>query len=123
VALAAQVLYCPGAYTTTEILAARAMGAHVVKVYPVGVAGGPQYIRVIRDPLPDVPLLAAGGTSLENMLPFMLAGCLGVGLGGALCDPALVAAGNWAELTTRARSFAQRLAQAHTSGILAKAGA
>lgn len=123
VALAAEVLYCPGAYTTNEILAACAAGAHVVKVYPVGVAGGPQYIRVIRDPLPDVPMLAAGGTSLENMLPFLLAGCVGVGLGGALCDPALVAAGKWGELTTRSRSFVQRLAQAHTSGMLAKAGA
>ena len=121
VAQAAQVLYCPGAYTTTEILAARDMGAHVVKVYPVGVAGGPNYIRVIRDPLPDVPLLAAGGTSLENMLPFLLAGCVGVGLGSALCDPKLVAAGSWEELVTRARAYTQRLAQAHTSGMLTRA--
>jgi 2-dehydro-3-deoxyphosphogluconate aldolase/(4S)-4-hydroxy-2-oxoglutarate aldolase len=123
VALAAGVLYCPGAYTTTEILAARDMGAHVIKLYPVGVAGGPQYVRVIRDPLPDVPLLAAGGTSLENMLPFLMAGCIGIGLGGALCDPALVAAGNWSELTARSRNFAQRLAQAHTTGMLAKVDA
>ncbi|HET9326657.1 MAG TPA: bifunctional 4-hydroxy-2-oxoglutarate aldolase/2-dehydro-3-deoxy-phosphogluconate aldolase [Candidatus Eisenbacteria bacterium] len=123
VALMAGVFYCPGAYTTNEILAARDMGAHVIKLYPVGVAGGPQYVRVIRDPLPDVPLLAAGGTTLENMLPFLMAGCIGVGLGGALCDPALVAAGNWGELTMRSKNFAQRLAQAHTSGILAKVGA
>src|SRR5262249_15919623 len=39
-ALDAGVMYCPGAYTTNEILAARAAGAHVIKVYPVGVAGG-----------------------------------------------------------------------------------
>jgi 2-dehydro-3-deoxyphosphogluconate aldolase/(4S)-4-hydroxy-2-oxoglutarate aldolase len=123
VALAAKVFYCPGAYTTTEIITARDAGAHVIKVYPVGVAGGPHYIRVIREPLPDVPFLAAGGTSLENLIPFLMAGCLGVGLGGALCDPALVSAGNWAELTARAKSFAVRLAQAHTSGMLAKAGA
>src|SRR5436309_968437 len=51
-ALDAGVMYCPGAYTTHEILAARAAGAHVIKVYPVGVAGGPAYIQVIRDPLP-----------------------------------------------------------------------
>lgn len=123
VAFEAGVLFCPGAYTTTEIVAARQGGAHVVKVYPVGVAGGPQYIKVIRDPLPDIPMLAAGGTSLENMLPFLLAGCMGVGLGGAMCDPALVAAGKWDELTAKARAFTQRLAQAHTSGMLAKASA
>ena len=108
----AGVMFCPGAYTTTEILAARAAGAHVVKVYPVGVAGGPDYIRVIRDPLPDVPMLAAGGTTLANVLPFLAAGCLGVGLGAALADPALAAAGRFDELTRRARAFADLVAGA-----------
>src|SRR5512143_2485241 len=92
-AVRAGVMYCPGAYTTTEILAARGAGAHIVKVYPVGVAGGPAYIRVIRDPLPDVPMLAAGGTTLDNVVPFLEAGCVGVGLGASLADPALAAAG------------------------------
>jgi 2-dehydro-3-deoxyphosphogluconate aldolase/(4S)-4-hydroxy-2-oxoglutarate aldolase len=105
IALAAGVLYCPGAYTTTEILAARASGAHVIKVYPVGVAGGPAYIRVIRDPLPDVPMLAAGGTTLENTVAFLEAGCIGIGLGGALADPALAARGDFAEIERRARAF------------------
>ncbi len=123
VALAHGVMYCPGVYTTNEILAAREAGAHVVKVYPVGVAGGPPYIKVIRDPLPDVPMLAAGGTTLENMLPFLMAGCVGVGLGGSLCDPALAAAGKLGELTSRARAFVQRLREAHASGMVAKAGA
>jgi 2-dehydro-3-deoxyphosphogluconate aldolase/(4S)-4-hydroxy-2-oxoglutarate aldolase len=110
VALDAGVLYCPGAYTTNEILAARALGAHLVKLYPVGVAGGPAYVRVIRDPLPDVPLLAAGGTNLENTPAFLEAGCVGVGLGAALCDPALVAAGDDAALESRARAFADLVA-------------
>ncbi len=105
-ALAAGIMFCPGAYTTGEILAARAAGAHVVKVYPVGVAGGPAYIRVIRDPLPDVPMLAAGGTNLENTAAFLEAGCLGVGLGASLADPALASAGRFDEITRRARAFA-----------------
>jgi 2-dehydro-3-deoxyphosphogluconate aldolase/(4S)-4-hydroxy-2-oxoglutarate aldolase len=117
----AGIMYCPGAYTTNEILAAYAAGAHVIKVYPVGVTGGPPYIRVIRDPLPDLPLLAAGGTTLDNMLPFLMAGCVGIGLGGALCDPELVAAGKVGELTSRSRAFVQRLSQAQASGMVAKA--
>lgn len=108
-AAGAGVLFCPGAYTTTEILAARDAGAQVVKVYPVGVAGGPAYIRIIRDPLPDIPLLAAGGTTLENVVPFLEAGCVGVGLGASLADPALAAAGHFDELTRRARAFVARL--------------
>jgi 2-dehydro-3-deoxyphosphogluconate aldolase/(4S)-4-hydroxy-2-oxoglutarate aldolase len=118
VAREAGVMYCPGAYTTGEILAAYAGGADLVKVYPVGVAGGPAYIRVIRDPLPNVPMLAAGGTNLENLVPFLEAGCMAIGLGAALCDPALVAAGKWDELTSRARSFVERLPQAQTAGTV-----
>ena len=102
------MLFGPGAYTTTEILAARAAGAHVVKVYPVGVAGGPDYIKVIRDPLPNVPMLAAGGTNLDNIVPFYAAGCVACGIGGALADPALAAAGRFAEIESRARAFVAR---------------
>ncbi len=99
------VLYCPGAYTTTEILAALAEGAHVVKVYPVGIAGGPDYVRVIRDPLPRVPMLAAGGTHMGNVAAFLDAGCVGVGLGASLADPALAAAGAFETIEARARGF------------------
>ncbi len=105
VAREAGVFYCPGAYTTTEILAARAHGAHLVKVYPVGVAGGPDYIRVIRDPLPDVPMLAAGGTHLGNVPAFLAAGCVACGIGAALADPALARAGDVAEIERRAAAF------------------
>jgi len=120
VALAAGVLYCPGAYTTNEIIAARDAGAHLIKVYPVGVAGGPAYITVIRDPLPDVPMLAAGGTNLDNMVPFLNAGCMAIGLGGALADAKLAAAGKFDEITQRARAFVQRLSEARATGVLPK---
>jgi 2-dehydro-3-deoxyphosphogluconate aldolase/(4S)-4-hydroxy-2-oxoglutarate aldolase len=120
-ALAAGVMYVPGAYTTNEILAARAAGAHVIKVYPVGVAGGPAYIQTIRDPLPDVPMLAAGGTNLENTVPFLQAGCVGVGLGPAIADPALAVAGRFDEITRRARTFVERV-EAFTHSLRAPAG-
>lgn len=109
-AKSAGVMFCPGAYTTGEILAAHGAGAHVIKVYPVGVAGGPAYIQVIRDPLPDVPMLAAGGTNLENVVPFLEVGCVGIGLGGALAAPALAMAGKFDEIEARARAFVQRVA-------------
>jgi len=109
IALDAGAMYVPGAYTTNEILAARDAGAHVIKVYPVGVAGGPAYIQVIRDPLPDVPILAAGGTNLDNVAPFLAAGCVGVGLGASLADPQLAAQGAFGEITRRARAFVDRV--------------
>ena len=100
------VLYGPGAYTTSEILAAMEAGAGFVKVYPVGVAGGPAYLRVIRDPLPHVPMLAAGGTNLENIAAFFAAGAFACGLGASLADPALAQAGRFDEIEARARVFA-----------------
>jgi 2-dehydro-3-deoxyphosphogluconate aldolase/(4S)-4-hydroxy-2-oxoglutarate aldolase len=109
VAVGAGVMYVPGAYTAGEILEARALGGHVIKVYPVGVAGGPSYIRVLRDPLPEMPMLAAGGTNLDNVVPFLEAGCVGVGLGAALADPALASAGHFDEITRRARAFVERV--------------
>jgi len=115
-ALEAGVMYCPGAYTTGEIIAARDAGAHVIKVYPVGVAGGPPYIKVIRDPLPDIPMLAAGGTNLDNVVPFFQAGCIGCGLGASLADPQLAARGEFAEITRRAQAFVARRDAARSAG-------
>jgi len=84
------------------------------------VSGGPKYIQVIRDPLPDIPMLAAGGTTLENMVPFLHAGCVGIGLGGSLADPKLAATGQLDEITHRARAFVHRLTEARASGLLPK---
>ena len=110
VARESATFYCPGAYTTNEILHAMAMGADLVKVYPVGVAGGPDYIKVIRDPLPNVPMLAAGGTNLDNIVPFYAAGCIACGIGGAMADPALALAGRFDEIEARAAAFVARAA-------------
>ncbi len=115
-ALSAGAMFCPGAYTTGEIIAAHTAGAHLIKVYPVGVAGGPAYIKVIRDPLPDIPMLAAGGTNLDNVVPFLQAGCVGCGLGAALADPQLALRGEFAEITRRAQAFVARLDAARTAG-------
>lgn len=120
VALGGRALYVPGAYTPAEIVAARDAGAQVVKVYPVGVAGGPRYIQVIREPLPDIPLLAAGGTTLENLAPFLHAGCIGVGLGGALADAKLAETGQLDEITRRAKAFVHRVTEARASGLVPK---
>jgi 2-dehydro-3-deoxyphosphogluconate aldolase/(4S)-4-hydroxy-2-oxoglutarate aldolase len=120
IALRAGVMYVPGAYSTTEIIAAHAAGAHVIKVYPVGVAGGPPYIQTIRDPLPHIPMLAAGGTTLENTIAFLRAGCIGIGIGPALADPKLAEAGKFDEITKRAKMFAHRITEARAAGTLPK---
>ena len=74
----------PGAFTPTEILQAYQHGADIVKVFPTSL--GAKYIKDIRGPLPQIPLLPTGGVSLENLSEFFKAGAVGAGIGSSLVD-------------------------------------
>jgi 2-dehydro-3-deoxyphosphogluconate aldolase/(4S)-4-hydroxy-2-oxoglutarate aldolase len=76
----------PGALTPTEVEAAWASGAALVKLFPAGL-GGPPYVRDLLAPLADVPLLVTGGVDAENAAAFVAAGAVAVGVGSALDDP------------------------------------
>jgi 2-dehydro-3-deoxyphosphogluconate aldolase/(4S)-4-hydroxy-2-oxoglutarate aldolase len=101
----------PGAFTPTEVLTAWRAGASVVKLFPAGPVGA-GYLRDLRGPLADIPLLPTGGVTLDNAASFMAAGAWGLGLGSALVAPDLVAAGRFDELTRRAAAFAAIAASA-----------
>jgi 2-dehydro-3-deoxyphosphogluconate aldolase/(4S)-4-hydroxy-2-oxoglutarate aldolase len=77
------VPYLPGALTPTEIVRAWKAGASCVKLFP-GSAVGPGYVKAIRGPLPDVPLMPTGGVDEKNLLEWLKAGVVAVGMGGAL---------------------------------------
>jgi 2-dehydro-3-deoxyphosphogluconate aldolase / (4S)-4-hydroxy-2-oxoglutarate aldolase len=76
----------PGAFTPTEVLQATALGADVVKFFPVN-AVGPDYIRQLRAPIGDVPLMATGGVDRDLAAACIDAGCVGVGVGVHLLQP------------------------------------
>jgi 2-dehydro-3-deoxyphosphogluconate aldolase/(4S)-4-hydroxy-2-oxoglutarate aldolase len=78
------VVVFPGALTPTEIMAARKAGADFVKVFPCFANGGPRYIQALKQPFPDVPLIASGGVDQENAGQFILAGAAALGIGGHL---------------------------------------
>jgi 2-dehydro-3-deoxyphosphogluconate aldolase/(4S)-4-hydroxy-2-oxoglutarate aldolase len=73
----------PGALTPSEVEAARALGAQLVKLFPAGVVG-PGYVRDVLGPLAGVPLLVAGGIDVSNARAFIDAGAAAVGVGSAL---------------------------------------
>jgi 2-dehydro-3-deoxyphosphogluconate aldolase/(4S)-4-hydroxy-2-oxoglutarate aldolase len=77
----------PGAFTPTEILRAWRAGADAVKLFPASV-GGPAYLRAVKAPLPEVPLVPTGGVGLEEIGRYLDAGALAVGLGGSLVGDA-----------------------------------
>lgn len=109
------VAVIPGAFTPTEILTAWELGADLVKVFPAG-ALGPQYLRDILAPLPQVRLLPTGGVSLDNAGEFIKAGAVAVAVGGNLVDKRTVAEGNFALLTERARAFVVAVQEARKGG-------
>ena len=83
-ALGRDVVVLPGALTPTEIMAAWKAGSDLVKIYPCFANGGPRYVRALKMPFPDIPLIASGGVDQQNAGEFILAGAAALGIGGHL---------------------------------------
>jgi 2-dehydro-3-deoxyphosphogluconate aldolase/(4S)-4-hydroxy-2-oxoglutarate aldolase len=103
----------PGAFTPTEILTAWECGADFVKVFPAEF-GGPEYVKAVLAPLPQVKLIPVGGVSLENTGAFIKAGASAVAVGGNLVKKSAIAAKRFDELTELARSYVQAVAGARS---------
>lgn len=94
----------PGAFTPTEIVRAREVGADLVKVFPINVVGA-EYIRQLRGPLEDIPLMATGGIRLDMVEDLFKAGTDAIGMGVHLLGKEWVEAKNWDELQASAKRF------------------
>jgi len=92
-----------GALTPTEVRAARAAGADVVKIFPASSAGGPPHIRALASVFPDVAFCPTGGVGPGEVGSYLAAGAAFVGIGGALVDEKRVAAGDRAAIEAAAR--------------------
>lgn len=94
----------PGALTPTEAMRAQRSGADFVKLFPVTDLGV-GYVKAIRAPLSHIRFLAVGGIDLTNIGEYMKAGVLGAGIGGAIIDKNLLAAGDYAGITALAKQY------------------
>ena len=101
----------PGAMTPTEILTCWEAGADMVKVFPASVLG-PGYIKAVRGPLPQIPLVPTGGITAENAGEFIRAGAVMVCAGGWLVDKEAIAEGRYEVLTEKARRLIQAVEEA-----------
>jgi 2-dehydro-3-deoxyphosphogluconate aldolase/(4S)-4-hydroxy-2-oxoglutarate aldolase len=77
-------LIMAGALTPTEVMAAWKAGADIVKIFPCGNMGGANYIRALKGPLPQVPMVPTGGVNLETAADYIRAGAAALGVGGEL---------------------------------------
>ena len=82
-AAAAGVPFLAGAFSPTEVLAAWRAGAAAVKLFPASVAG-PAFVRELRGPFPEIPVVPTGGITVETAPDFIRAGAIAVGLGSWL---------------------------------------
>jgi 2-dehydro-3-deoxyphosphogluconate aldolase/(4S)-4-hydroxy-2-oxoglutarate aldolase len=93
-----------GALTPTEVRAALAAGADVVKVFPASSAGGPGHIKALVSVFPGVAFCPTGGVEPGNVAAYLSAGAAFVGMGGALVDEKRVAAGDRTAIEAAARA-------------------
>lgn len=75
-----------GALSPTEVRAALAGGADVVKVFPASSVGGPSHIKALASVFPGVAFCPTGGVAPGNVAAYLAAGAAFVGMGGALVD-------------------------------------
>lgn len=109
--LGAGVEYCVGAglpvlggaLTPTEVTLAIEAGVTAVKLFPAGL-GGVEYLRALRQPFPDVPLVPVGGVDADAIQAYLRAGAVAAGVGTPLVGDA-ADGGDVAKLRARAARF------------------
>jgi 2-dehydro-3-deoxyphosphogluconate aldolase/(4S)-4-hydroxy-2-oxoglutarate aldolase len=102
----------PGAMTPTEILTAWNAGADMVKVFPAAQLGGPEYIKALRGPLPQILYVPTGGVNLQNAGAFIKAGATALGAGGELVDKKAVKEKKFNVITENTRAFLKAIKEA-----------
>jgi len=102
----------PGAATPTEILTAWNAGADMVKVFPAAQLGGPEYLKALRGPLPQILLVPTGGVNLQNAGAFIKAGAIALGVGGELVDKKAVKEKKFHIITENTRAFLKAVREA-----------
>jgi len=104
-----QIPYLPGAGTVREVVESMECGADIIKVFP-GETLGPTFIKAVKAPLPQAPLMPTGGVSIENVSMWISAGSVAVGVGGNLTAGAKT--GDYKSITALSKRFVEAIQQA-----------
>ena len=110
----ADIAVLPGALTPTEVFEAFRHGGDMVKVFPAQSVGGAAYLRALRGPFPDIPLVPTGGVTLENIGEMFKAGAAAVGVGTELISKDALARRDYAAIGALAAQFLSAARQART---------
>ena len=98
-------LMMAGALTPTEVISAWKAGSDFVKIFPCGSMGGAKYLKALKAPLPQVPMIPTGGVNLETAGDMIRAGAEALGIGGELVSASALASGDTQPITDAARKY------------------
>jgi 2-dehydro-3-deoxyphosphogluconate aldolase/(4S)-4-hydroxy-2-oxoglutarate aldolase len=105
-----QAVTVSGAFTPTEIVDTMQAGADIVKLFPAEFMG-PEYVRTVKAPLPQAPLMPAGGVSPDNVKAWFDAGVVAVGVGSSVTKAARPD-GDYRRVTEAARTVLRSIEEA-----------
>jgi 2-dehydro-3-deoxyphosphogluconate aldolase / (4S)-4-hydroxy-2-oxoglutarate aldolase len=114
------VVVFPGALTPTEVIATWRAGSDFVKVFPCSANGGHSYIRALKVPFPQIPMIASGGVNQLTAMDFILAGADALGVGAELMPAEALRVRNLSQIRELARRFLGMVKEARalkTGGI------
>lgn len=95
-----KVAYSPGCATASEISQAEELGVEIVKIFPGGLVGGPEFVKSILGPCPWTRIMPTGGVeaSQESISAWFKAGVAAVGIGSNLITKNMIQAGEFEAL-------------------------
>ena len=99
----------PGAFTPTEVVSAWELAPTMipaVKIFPADTLG-PNYIRALRGPFPNIPLMPTGGVDLATLPEFTGAGAAAFGIGSPLFQKDRIARRDWTWVEGQVRAFVE----------------
>lgn len=105
-------LMMAGALTPTEVISAWQAGSDFVKIFPCGSMGGAKYLKALKAPLPQVPMIPTGGVNLETAADLIRAGAEALGIGGELISAAALDSGDTKPIIDAARKYVEIVRQA-----------
>ena len=99
------IAYSPGCGSATEIGEAQELGVEIVKLFPGGAVGGPEFVKAVLGPMPWTKIMPTGGVDISeaSLRPWFEAGIVACGMGSNLITKALLDAEDYDGIERRVR--------------------
>ncbi len=103
------VPYSPGCGSASEIGFAQELGCEIVKVFPGGTVGGPEFVKNVLGPMPWTKIMPTGGVEAteESLHAWFGAGIVACGIGSNLITKQLLEAQDYDGIERRVRETVQ----------------